>query len=60
MLKNRAQKTQQITKHDSKMAPKKPLDFEGNAYWGAFGGPNSFCDEKVGPSAAKMLPRLEK
>jgi len=60
MLKNRAHKTEKITKNDSKMAPKKCHLFGGNAYWGAFGGPNRFCDEKIGPQRSQSAPKNDK
>ena len=60
MLKNRAQKTEKIRKNDAKMAPKKWHLFGGNPYWGAFGGPNRFCDEKVGPQRSQSAPKNEK
>ena len=60
MLKNRAQKIQKITKKYCKMAPKNCGDFRGNAYWGAFGGPNRFCDQKVGPQRCQSAPKARK
>ena len=59
MLKNRAQKTEKKSKNDSKMDPKKWGDFRGNASWGAVGGPNRFCDEKVGPRRSQSAPKNE-
>ena len=59
-LKNRASKIEKYSKHDSKMAPKKWPDFGGNAYGGAFGGPNRFCDEKVGPQRSQSAPKNKK
>ena len=59
-LKNRAPKIEKYSKNDSKMAPKKWGHFGGNAYWGAFGGPNRFCDEKVGPQRSQSAPKNEK
>ena len=60
MLKNRTHKTEKITKNDLKMAPKKWRNFGGNPYWGAFGGPNRFCDEKVGPQRCQSPPKARK
>ena len=59
-LKNRAPKIEKYSKNDSKMGPKKRLYFGGNAYWGAFGGPNRFCDEKVGPQRSQSAPKNDK
>ena len=59
-LKTELKKKPKITKNDSKMAPKKWPDFGGNAYWGAFGGPNRFCDEKVGPQRCQSAPKARK
>ena len=50
-LKTKLKQTEQITKTDSKMAPKKWLYFGGQSHRGAFGGPNRFCDEKLAPNA---------
>ena len=58
-LKNRAQKTEKFLKNHSKMAPKKCRNFGGNAHWDAFGGPNRFCDEKVGPQRSQSAPKNE-
>ena len=33
--------------------------FWGKSHWGALGGPNRFCDEKVGPGAPKVRPRTK-
>ena len=49
MLKNKCQKHENIPKNDSQMGAQKWYYFKGFAYWGAFGGPNRLCDEKVGP-----------
>ena len=59
-LKTEVKKPRKITKDDSKTNPKKWRDFGGNAYWGAFGGPNRFCDEKVGPQRSQSAPKNEK
>ena len=60
MLKNRAKKNEKITKNDFNMGPKKLIYFGGNAYWAAFGGPNRFCNEKVGPQRSQSAPKNEK
>ena len=49
-------KTQKWLRNGSK----KWGDFGGNAYWGAFGGPNRFCDEKVGPQRCQSAPKARK
>ena len=59
MLKNRAPKIKKYYKNDSQMGPKEWLYFGGNAYWGAFGGPNRFCDEKIGPQRSQSAPKNE-
>ena len=48
MLKNRTPQIEKYSKCDLKMDPKEWIYFGGNASWGAFGGTNRFCDEKVG------------
>ena len=60
MLKNRGPKIKKYSKSDSKMGPKEWIYFGGNAYWGAFGGPNRFCDEKVGPQRCQSAPKARK
>jgi hypothetical protein len=34
--------------------------FWGKSHWGAFGGPNRFCDEKVGPQRSQSAPKNDK
>ena len=57
MLKSRAPKIKKYSKHDSKMEPKERIYFGGNANLGAFGGPNRFCDEKVGSQRCQSAPK---
>ena len=59
-LKNRAPKIKKYSKNDLQVGPKEWLYFGGNAYWGAFGGPNRFCDEKVGPQPCQSAPKARK
>ena len=59
MLENKAQQTEQILKNDPKMAPTNWRIFWGNVYWGAFGGPTRFCDEKIGPQRSQSAPKNE-
>ena len=55
MLKNKAQQTEKNSKNDSQMNLQKGQNFGGNASWGAFGGPNRFCDEKVGSQRSQRV-----
>ena len=34
--------------------------FWEKSHWGAFGGPNRFCDERVGPQRSQSAPKNEK
>ena len=34
--------------------------FWGKSHWGAFGDPNRFCDEKVGPQRSQSAPKNDK
>ena len=62
MLKNRAQKKRKKKKqkNESNLRPEKWLYIRGFASGGAFGGPNRFCDEKVGPQRSQSAPKNEK
>ena len=42
------------------MGPEKWHYFGENSSWGAFGGPNRFCDEQVGPPRPQSAPKNEK
>ena len=41
----------------SKWVPKSDRILGGFASWGAFGGPNRFCDEKIGPQRSQSAPK---
>ena len=58
MLKNRAQKKNH--KIWPQNGSKKVRVFWGKSHWGAFGGPNRFCDEKVGPQRSQSAPKNDK
>ena len=53
-------KNQKILEKWLQSTPKKWRQFGGNAYWVAFGGPNRFCNEKVGPQRSQSAPKNEK
>ena len=59
-LKNRASKIKKYSKNDPKMDPKKWRHFGGNPSWRTFGGPNRFCDQKVGPQCCQSAPKTRK
>ena len=58
MLKNRAQKTEKSQKLTPKWLHKNKFILR-KSHWGAFGGPNRFCDEKVGPQRSQSAPKNE-
>ena len=60
MLKNKAQKIKKYSENDSQLGPKELGDFGGSACWGALVGPNLFWTLKWVPSAAKVLPMIDK
>ena len=60
MLKNRSQKIKKYSKNNSQMAPKKWQYFGGGAARIASGGPNRFCDQKVGPQRTQSAPNDRK
>ena len=57
MLKNRAQKTEKITKTDPKMAPEKWLYFGGNPTGAPLVVQTVFVMKKFAPNAPKVRPR---
>ena len=59
-LKIELKKQKKSQKLTQKWLHKNDKEFWGNAYWGAFGGPNRFRDEKVGPQRSQSAPKNEK
>ena len=57
MLKNRAQKTEKITKTDPKMVPKRWVYFGGNPTGAPLVVQTVFVMKKLAPSAPKVRPR---
>ena len=48
------------TDAENRWVPESDSFLLGFAYWGAFGGPNRFCDEKVGPQRSQTAPQDRK
>ena len=59
-LKTEPQKSKNTPKMTPKWVPKSDTILVFFGYWGAFGGPNRFCDEKVGPQRSQSAPKNEK
>ena len=58
-LKTELKKTKKTQKYIPTWLQKTDSYFGGNSSWGAFGGPNRFCDEKVGSQRSQSALKNE-